>query len=244
MRKLIAALLLIATTQLTVWAGTDHVIVELSPSAQASAVAGTVGGLVVQAIPGTDFYLMTVPSAAAFANHPPSGVVAVELNSAASLRPSGAIGIIKTSGAAEWYAQQPAMQLVNAGKAATVAGGRGIVIADINSRVDVGSGADRPSHRRLRLHRGTDEWQRISEPVGGEFSGPVLRGVLGSVFGRISGSIERGFPRTVQRQFPRSVVGRLYRRFQSGARPRHVLRRPARSARSRRNDHAASRLRR
>ena len=138
MRKLIAALLLIASTQLTVWAGTDHVIVELSPAGQAAAVAGTVGGNVVQAIPGTNFYLMTVPSAAAFANHPPSGVVAIEQNSAASVSPSGAIGIIRTSAAAEWYAKQPAMQLVNAGKAAAVASGRGIVIADINSKVDVG----------------------------------------------------------------------------------------------------------
>jgi subtilisin family serine protease len=138
MRKVVAALLLIVSTQLAVWAGSDHVIVELSPSAQPAAVANVAGGNVVQSIPGTNFYLMIVPSAQAFANNPPKGVIAVELNSGAALRPTGAFGIIKSPLGADWYAQQPAMQLVNAGKAAAIASGRGIVIADVNSQVDVG----------------------------------------------------------------------------------------------------------
>lgn len=140
MRKLIVALLLIASTQLTAWAGSDHVIVELSANARASAVAAAVGGEVEQSIPGTNFYLMKVPSAAAFARNPQLGVVGAELNDAATIRPTGKMGILKTSAskASEWYAQQPAMKLVSADKASAVSSGRGVVVADINSRVDYG----------------------------------------------------------------------------------------------------------
>ncbi|HLH32959.1 MAG TPA: S8 family serine peptidase [Terriglobia bacterium] len=139
MRKLFATLLFLTTAFTSAFAS-DHVIVELAPGAQPSVVAAAFGGQVERSMQGTNFYLMSVPSAAALVPNPHLGILGVELNSAVSVRPTGAIGILTTSGtkAAEWYAQQPAMKLVNAGKAAGVSSGRGMVIADINSRVDYG----------------------------------------------------------------------------------------------------------
>ena len=62
MRKLITALLLIASCQLSAWAS-DKVIVELGPNARASAVAAAVGGEVLESIPGSSQVLLKVPSA-------------------------------------------------------------------------------------------------------------------------------------------------------------------------------------
>src|SRR2546425_112603 len=137
MRKLLAALLLMVSSQLTVWAS-DYVIVELAPNARASAVAAALGGQVLDSVPGGTHYLMKVPSATALANNPHLGVVNVELNDAVTLKPSGGLGILKTAGSrtAEWYAQQPAFKLVHADAALGVSRGRGIVIADLNARID------------------------------------------------------------------------------------------------------------
>jgi subtilisin family serine protease len=134
-RNLIVALLLFTSTQFTALAGSDHVIVELPANASASAVAAAAGGAVEQSIPGTNFYLMKVASATAV-----FGVVSVQLNDAVAIHPASKMGILKTgaSKASEWYALQPAMKLVHADKAAAMATGRGVVVADINSRVDFG----------------------------------------------------------------------------------------------------------
>jgi subtilisin family serine protease len=135
MRKLLVALILIASTQFTALAGTDHVIVELPANASASVVAAAAGGAVEQSIPGTNFYLMTVPSAKAV-----SGALSAELNDGVTIHPASKMAILKTgaSKVSEWYSLQPAMKLVHADKAAAMATGRGVVVADINSRVDFG----------------------------------------------------------------------------------------------------------
>lgn len=138
MKRLFATLLLIAATQLSGWAAPEHVIVKVSSSAQASAAANAVGGKVIKSIPGTNFYLMSVPSAAALVNNPQPGVVPVEMNTALAVHPTGFFSILSTPKPADWYVNQPAMQLVKGAKAAGVASGRGIVIADVNSRVDYG----------------------------------------------------------------------------------------------------------
>jgi subtilisin family serine protease len=140
MRKLVAAFILISLSQLTLWAGSDHVIVELSPSARATSVAAAVGGQVEQSIPGTNFYLIKVPSGTAFGVASNLGVIGAQLDSGVSVHPTAAFLILKVpaSKPPEWYAQQPAMKLVNADKANTISKGRSIVIADINARVDYG----------------------------------------------------------------------------------------------------------
>ena len=139
MRKLLAVIFLIFFSQLTVWAS-DKVVVELAPNVNASAVAAAVGGQVLDSIPGTSHFLMKVPSAAALARNVQLGVVRVELNDAVTVHPTGGFGILKTSASktAEWYAQQPAFRLVKADAALRLSKGRGIVIADLNARIDYG----------------------------------------------------------------------------------------------------------
>src|SRR6476660_5361130 len=140
MRRLFSAFLLISLSQLTLWAASDHVIVELSPSARAASVAAAVGRQIEQSIPGTNFYLIKVPSGTALGAASNLGVIGAQLDSGVSVHPTAAFLILKVpaSKPAEWYTQQPAMKLVNADKANTISKGRSIVIADINSKVDVG----------------------------------------------------------------------------------------------------------
>src|SRR5207253_6030812 len=135
MRKLLAVIFLVFFSQFRVWAS-DRVVVELAPNVSASAVAAAVGGEVLDSIPGTSHFLMKVPSAAALARYVRLGVVSVELNDAVTVRPTGSVGILKTSASktAEWYARQPAFKLVRADAALQLSKGTGIVIADLNAR--------------------------------------------------------------------------------------------------------------
>jgi subtilisin family serine protease len=138
MRKTILTLFLVILSQLTAWAGSDRVVVEIPPGMKASAVAASVGGTVVDSIPGTQYYLIKVPSAAAVARH--LSAVSAELDDAVALRPTGTMAILRTSArqSADWYAEQPAFKLIRADKALDFARGRSIIVADINSRIDFG----------------------------------------------------------------------------------------------------------
>src|SRR3954462_10441099 len=125
MRKLVVLLLAIAFGPLTVWAGSDHVIVELSSSARAATVAAAVGGEIEGSIAGTNFYLMKVPSASVFDQAALLGVVGAQLDDAVSVHPTAWFLILQIPAAKppEWYGQQPAMKLVNADKAAAISKG-------------------------------------------------------------------------------------------------------------------------
>ena len=140
MRKTMLALLVLIMSQLSAWAASDTVVVEVH-GGRAAALAAQFGGKVIDEIQGTSYVLMRVPSAAALARHPM--VVSAELNDAVTLKPAGRLGILKTpaSGAAEWYAQQPAMKLIRADKALAFSRGRRVVVADLNSRIDYGHSA-------------------------------------------------------------------------------------------------------
>src|SRR5437762_4356182 len=136
MRKLIAALLLMMSGYLTASAA-DDVIVQLAPNARAQAVAAAFGGKLLDSIPGSNHVLIRVPSAAALRSNPALGVVNIELNDAVTLKPSSGLGILKSgSNNSDWYALQPSFRLVHADSALGVSRGRGIVVADLNARVD------------------------------------------------------------------------------------------------------------
>src|SRR3989442_12572650 len=105
MRKLIAVLLLLVSIQITAFAGSVSVIIELQQGANASSLARAAGGAVLESIPGTSLYLLTVPLRSALENNPNIRVVSVESNDAVKLRPgSGRLSIMKTptSRAADW----------------------------------------------------------------------------------------------------------------------------------------------
>src|SRR2546427_7279424 len=139
MRKLLILLLVLAATQLNAGSNGYTVIVELQPNARSQAVAAAFGGTVVDSIEGTSIYLLRVPALPALRSNPALGVQSVESNDVVRLRPRfGALGVLNTpsSDPAEWYAGQPAMKLIRADQAMAYSKGRGVVVADLNSRVD------------------------------------------------------------------------------------------------------------
>ena len=140
MRKVLLLLLLLISTQLTAWAGDKAVVVDLQSGSKLQAATSALGGKVLRNIPGTTLYLINVPVAVpGTQSYPSLGISSVEPDSAVALRPStGGLGILKldASKPAEWYAQQPAMKLIRADKALAIAKGRGVVVADLNARVD------------------------------------------------------------------------------------------------------------
>src|SRR6267378_2313181 len=140
MRKVLLLLLLLISTQLTAWAGDKAVVVDLQSGSKLQAATSAMGGKVLRNIPGTTLYLINVPVAVPATQYSPwLGINSVELDNKVALRPSqGGLGILKmdASKPAEWYAQQPAMKLIRADKALAIAKGRGVVVADLNARVD------------------------------------------------------------------------------------------------------------
>src|SRR5215831_6381639 len=95
MRKLIPAIILILLSQLTLWAGSHHIIVELSSSARATSVAAAVGGQIEQSIPGTNFYLMKVPSGTALGPASNLGLIGAQLDNSVSVHPRASFLILE-----------------------------------------------------------------------------------------------------------------------------------------------------
>ena len=123
------------------------VIVKVSPLSSITRVlTAMAGGSVVDSVPGTDIYLVSVPNASLVDNllaMPDSllqslGIEWLEVNQGVIEPGHLRFGILQKTGAADWYKDQPSFLLIRAGQALPYSTGRGIVIADINSKVDVG----------------------------------------------------------------------------------------------------------
>src|SRR5881397_3272917 len=135
MRKFLILLLLLVTAQLQAGPNSYTVIVELQPNAKAQALAAAFGATIVDSIEGTSVYLLRVPTLAVLQSNPALGILSVQPNDVIQLRPRfSSLGILNTpaSGAAAWYAGQPAMKLIRADEAAAYSSGRGVVVADFN----------------------------------------------------------------------------------------------------------------
>ena len=113
-------------------------IVQIPPRVSATTLAHSLGGTVVDSIPDANTYLLNVPFVPLPARASLLGIRWMELNTSVSLPRFGLRAILRIPGttAADWYKLQPAMTLINAGKASPFSRGRGIVIADINSLID------------------------------------------------------------------------------------------------------------
>src|SRR5213594_2618539 len=121
------------------------VIVQISPGANITSIASTLGVTVIDSIPGTNIYLLNVPIGPLF--NPATvqslggivpGIDWAELNTGVLLPSFAVYGIVAVppTQAADWYKYQPAWQLIEAQQALGYSTGRGILIADINSQVD------------------------------------------------------------------------------------------------------------
>ena len=112
-----------------------NVIVRLSPGADLGSVLGLLNGLVLDQIPGTRTYLISLP---ALPVSLPLGVESMERDLAVALPGAGQpVTISRLSGMSPlWYADQPALTRIELPEAHHFASGEGIIVADIDSRFD------------------------------------------------------------------------------------------------------------
>ncbi len=147
-RHLILCLVLILGLAVKGSAATVPVIIQLSPNASLGNVLSIIGGTLVDSIPEARLYLINVPQLPVVT---PVlnllGLQWIETNKGLALPGSAQLGVLRTATAttADFYKNQPAMQLTRSQQALAYATGRGIVVADINSLVDY-------SHPALRGH--------------------------------------------------------------------------------------------
>jgi subtilisin family serine protease len=120
-------------------------IVQISPLGNITSIANALGGTVLDAIPNTQIYLLSVP-----VNVPPLltapisplasllGIQWAEVNSGVTLPNVGQLGVFQTISGVDpgWYAAQPTWQIMHAQNALAYSRGTGIIIADLNSQVD------------------------------------------------------------------------------------------------------------
>src|SRR5436309_3395205 len=125
---------MVAGLSLTVSAQSLSIIVETTPTANIHSIVAALGGTLLDSM-GGHVYLVSVP---AIPSIYPDGVKYIEPDGI-QLSPGGHGAVFKVNGAiaANFYGKQPAMQRVKLSSALPIATGRSIVIADINSLVDV-----------------------------------------------------------------------------------------------------------
>jgi len=113
------------------------VVVELPPTANVDAIAQHAGGAVVAAIPEANQFLLSVPAAPNNMSSV-SDVRWMELNRAATVPSAPRPKYLRQSNRApaDWYKGQPSFTLINVQQALTYSSGSGVIIADINGRVD------------------------------------------------------------------------------------------------------------
>jgi len=136
-------------------AGSIPVIVKLTSSSGLLRVLNLLDGAVVDQIPGTNVFLVNVPSVLSVQSllALPAGLLQflgidwLEINTGVALPKVGQVGVITVgiNNTADWYKNQPAMQLIRSNEAKAYSTGRSVVVADINSQVDYG-------HPALRGH--------------------------------------------------------------------------------------------
>jgi subtilisin family serine protease len=160
-RRLFCCFLFAATLALAVPSAQLHaadsipVIVKLTSASSLTGVLNTLGGVVVDQIPGTNILLINVPnlplvqSVLALPDFMLQllGIDWLEINNGVTLpgRPQAGILQIGAGKPADWYKNQPAMQLIRSNEAQAYATGGSVVVADINTLVD-------SAHPALRGH--------------------------------------------------------------------------------------------
>jgi subtilisin family serine protease len=139
-RRLILILILILGLSAQAGAAAIPLIVDLSPVASITTVVTTLGATLVDRIPGTNTYLLNVPLMPPPLLSPLLGILSMEPNMGVTQPSYATLGVlgVPPNTAPDWYKDQPSMLKIHAGDALLYSTGRGVVVADINSKVDVG----------------------------------------------------------------------------------------------------------
>lgn len=112
------------------------IVVQLSPQTDPNEVAARFNGVVLEALPESNQFLLSVP---AIPTGPLSNDIRwMEPNQPSTLPSNPRTGYLTVTQntAADWYKAQPAFALIKLSDALTYSRGRGVVVADINSDVD------------------------------------------------------------------------------------------------------------
>jgi subtilisin family serine protease len=122
------------------YAASYPLIVELSPFANILSIVSALGGTLVDSIPGANTYLLNVPLIPSPLIAPLLGIQSMELNMGVTQPGNAQLGVLTVPSKTkpDWYKSQPAMLRIRAADALHYSTGRGVVVADINSKVDVG----------------------------------------------------------------------------------------------------------
>jgi len=142
-KRLTFLIVLMTLLGVQAWAGQYTVIVHVAAGANIKAIAEAYDGKVLDTL-DTGTYLLQLKLTSP--KYPVTGVEWMESDQ--SVGPSkirGAVVSVTARTAPNWYAQQPAFQLIRETEALQLSRGAGIVVADINSLVDY-------SHPALRGH--------------------------------------------------------------------------------------------
>jgi subtilisin family serine protease len=114
------------------------VIVQISGLNNITSVADSLGATVLDGIPDTNIYLLSVPVPIPSFLASLLGIQWQETNSGVTLPNVGQLGVFQViSGTApDWYKYQPTWQIMHSQEALAYSRGAGVIIADLNSRVD------------------------------------------------------------------------------------------------------------
>ncbi len=136
-RRLLLILLLVfgLTTQATA----APLIVQLGPLSTIGAVLSALGGTLIDNIPGTNIFLIDVPILPSSLISSLLGIQWWEPNQGVSAPgiPIPLVMSVPGNTAADWYKAQPSLLLIRSADALEYTRGRGVVVADLNSQVDV-----------------------------------------------------------------------------------------------------------
>src|SRR5438552_1257400 len=142
-RRLFLILILILGLSAQLSASSYPLIIMTAPLASIPFIVGALGGTLVDRIPGTNTYLINVPLVPSPLIASWLGIQWMDLNIGVTQPGFVQVGVVTVppNTPPDWYKAQPSMRKINAAKALPYSTGRGVVVADINSKVDVGHAA-------------------------------------------------------------------------------------------------------
>ena len=138
------------------------VVVKLVPGANVSLISNLLGGTVIDTIPEANTVLLKLPVLPVLSPVLKLlGVEWLELDRGLSLPSATDFNLLEVPwrNGADWYASQPALEIVRARAAHEYSTGRGLLIADINTRIDLG-------HPALAGHIGAGHDFVANRPAG------------------------------------------------------------------------------
>jgi subtilisin family serine protease len=142
-RRIVLCLLMVCVLQTQAMAAVQPVIVQVKYGTNIlNLLSALGGGLVLDRIPNTNIYLLGLVKLPLLTALNPLlsllGLQFMEYDKLVAGPAQGKIGVLTVGNTmpADWYVAQPSFQLLRAGAAHTYSRGRGIVIADLNSKID------------------------------------------------------------------------------------------------------------